>query len=56
MGQTIVNIGCWLILASTGLGPCYGVADELKSTGIKSNFASLPSFKVAHGSGNKERQ
>ena len=27
MGQTIVNIGCWLIRASTGLGPCYGVAD-----------------------------
>ena len=27
MGQTIVNIGCWLIRANTGLGPCYGVAD-----------------------------
>ena len=27
MGQTIVNIGCWLIRASTGLRPCYGVAD-----------------------------
>ena len=27
MGQTIVNIGCWLIWASTGLEPCYGVAD-----------------------------
>ena len=27
VGQTIVNIGFWLIRASTGLGPCYGVAD-----------------------------
>ena len=27
MGQTIVNTGCWLIRASTGLGHCYEVAD-----------------------------
>ena len=27
MGQTIVNIGCWLIRASSRLGPCYRVAD-----------------------------
>ena len=27
LGQTIVNIGCWLIRARTGLGPCYGVAN-----------------------------
>ena len=27
MSQTIVNISCWLIRASTGLRPCYGVAD-----------------------------
>ena len=27
MGQTIVNIGCWLIRVSTGLGHCYEVAD-----------------------------
>ena len=26
-GQTMVNIGCWLIRASIGLEPCYGVAD-----------------------------
>ena len=35
MGQTIVNIGCWLIRASTGLGPCYGVADvNLNQVGL----------------------
>ena len=27
MGQTIFNIGCWLIGTSTGLRPCNGVAD-----------------------------
>ena len=27
MGKTIVNTGCWLIRASTGLGPCYVAAD-----------------------------
>ena len=41
MGQTIVNIGCWLIRASTGLGPCYGVADvNLNQLGL--NFISFP--------------
>ena len=35
MGQTIVNIGCWLIRASTGLGHCYGVADvNLNQVGL----------------------
>ena len=47
MGQTIVNIGCWLIRASTGLGPCYGVADvNLNQLGLNLIFFPYLSSKL----------
>ena len=47
MGQTIVNIGCWLIRASTGFGPCYGVANvSLNQLGLNLILFPYPASKL----------